>query len=320
MKAKDPPPAEYQFVYATPPRSGNEINGLNLQQRRRPEKIAPDDFTVEDYPWKSLWDFFFMTLPWVVIKQFIMGMFESRKATGPVAPERVAVDDAGAMTEQIKKYAKQLGAGIVGITQVSDDLLLYEDDTPHPYTYAISMGVPMDREKMEQVPKVTAGVEVVRVYRESSKVANQLAKYIRAMGWPAEAFALGRDILQIPTAIQAGLGELGKHGSLISKEFGSNFRLVLVLTDLPMHIDAPIDIGVQGVCRTCRAYTINCPPDAISDTKQLVRGVEKWYVDYDKCAYYFAKTVGCSICVEVCPWSEPGRGPKLSELVLKKRT
>ena len=38
---------------------------------------------------------------------------------------------------------------------------------------------------------------------------------------------------------------------------------------------------------------------------------EKWYVDFDKCAPYFTHTFGCGICIEVCPWTQPGRGEKL---------
>ena len=61
------------------------------------------------------------------------------------------------------------------------------------------------------------------------------------------------------------------------------------------------------------------PPRAIQEQKQLVRGERKWYVDFDKCIPYFVKTLGCAICIEVCPWSEPGRGPDLSRLLLQKR-
>jgi len=84
-------------------------------------------------------------------------------------------------------------------------------------------------------------------------------------------------------------------------------------------IDAPVDIAVDDLCTSCRRCTIDCPPDAILDDKQIVRGVEKWYVDFDKCIPYFAMTEGCGICIEVCPWSEPGRGVVLSETLLKKR-
>ena len=319
MKPKNPPPSEVNYAYAVPPQSGNDINGLGVAKKTRPRKIAPDDFMVENYAYKALWDFFFFTLPWSVFKTLMLAMFESRKAKGPVAKSRVPVDDPQSMAATVKQKAIDFGCGIVGITHALDDLLLYEGDEPYPYKYAITIGTPQDRGLMEQAPQQEAGLEVVTIYRRSSRNANKLAAYIRSLGWPAEAFAFGRDIVMMPTAIQSGLGELGKHGSLISKEYGSNFRLTMVLTDLPLAVDKPVDIGVEDVCATCLACSKHCPPGAISDEKAMVRGVEKWYVNHDKCVPYFIKTTGCNICVEICPWSEPGRGPKLSSIVLAKR-
>ena len=319
MRPKQPPAPEYGYAYVNPPRSGNEINGLGVPEQFPPGKIAPDDFTIEDYDYKDLFDFFFMTMSWPVFKEFVLGMFESRKARGRVAGRRTEVDDPSSMAKHVKQKAKEIGFDAVGITEARDDLLLYEGDQPYPYRYAICLGTEQDRKTMEQAPQPEAGLEVVKTYRRSSSCSNRLAAYIRSLGWPAEAFAVGRDILMMPSAIQAGLGQLGKHGSLINRELGSNFRLTLVLTDLPMGTDTPVDIGVDDVCATCRACTRYCPPDAIYDDKKMVRGVKKWYVDFDRCAWYFSMTTGCSICVEVCPWSEPGRGPKLSEIVLARR-
>jgi epoxyqueuosine reductase QueG len=107
---------------------------------------------------------------------------------------------------------------------------------------------------------------------------------------------------------------------MISREHGSNFRLATVLTDLPLAADAPVDIGVDDVCAFCRRCVDDCPPRAIYEEKQVVRGQRKWYVDFDKCIPYFVKTYGCSICIEVCPWSEPGRGAPLSDRVLALRS
>ena len=87
-----------------------------------------------------------------------------------------------------------------------------------------------------------------------------------------------------------------------------------------MHRDEPVDIGVDDLCLSCQRCVIDCPPDAIFDQKQMVRGERKWYVDFDKCIPYFVKTSGCAICIEVCPWSEPGRGPWLSEKLLARRS
>ncbi|MNC88202.1 3-chloro-4-hydroxyphenylacetate reductive dehalogenase precursor [compost metagenome] len=107
---------------------------------------------------------------------------------------------------------------------------------------------------------------------------------------------------------------------MICREYGSNFRLAAVLTDLPLACDAPADIGVDDLCLHCQRCTLDCPPAAILPDKQWVRGVKKWYVNFDKCIWYFAKTQGCGICIEVCPWSEPGRGLQLSGTLLAKRT
>ncbi len=177
----------------------------------------------------------------------------------------------------------------------------------------------MKREDMLHVPQARAALEVMRTYRRAGRIAIDLAAYIRSLGWKAQAYADGEDVLQIPMALKAGLGQLGKHGSMISKEFGSNFRLAAVMTDLPMAVDAPVDIGVDDLCLNCQRCTRDCPPDAILDAKQMVRGVQKWYVDFDKCVPYFSMTEGCGICIEVCPWSEPGRGPALSEKMVQRR-
>ena len=58
--------------------------------------------------------------------------------------------------------------------------------------------------------------------------------------------------------------------------------------------------------------------DAIGPEKMAVRGENKWYVNFDKCIPFFNEHFGCGICIVVCPWSEPGRGPRIVEQ-LKRR-
>ncbi|MFQ5983019.1 MAG: 4Fe-4S dicluster domain-containing protein, partial [Woeseiaceae bacterium] len=269
--------------------------------------------------WQALDDFFGMIAPWSIVRQVIGNAWQLRKRDGPVNRDQRRVDDVHAMASEIKDLARGLGAELVGITRVTDDVL-FEGRTV-PYRYAICIGMSMDREEMAHVPHVRAAVEVMRIYRKVSRTAIQLASRIRRMGWPARAYGNpnSTDLLHIPLAINAGLGQLGKHGSMISVEFGSNFRLSAVVTDLPLACDEPVDIGVDDLCMQCRRCVVDCPPDAIYDTKQLVRGTYKWYVDFDKCIPYFVKTNGCAICIEVCPWSVPNRGPSLSQKLLAKR-
>jgi epoxyqueuosine reductase len=118
-------------------------------------------------------------------------------------------------------------------------------------------------------------------------------------------------LLLVPPAIAAGLGELGKHGSLISPRFGAGVRLAGVTTDMPLVSTRPIHFGADEFCATCQICTQACPPDAIAPNKQMVRGVERWYVNFDKCIPYFAEAASCGICIAECPWTRPSVRPKL---------
>jgi Pyruvate/2-oxoacid:ferredoxin oxidoreductase delta subunit len=318
IKPENPPPPVYHFGYHRQPRSGNEINGLNEAEYRRARHVFHN---AGDTPldWQALDDFFGMTAPWSMLRHAVGNAWQLRNKDGHVNSRRRSVDDPAAMSDEIKERARTLGAELVGIARVTDDAM-YEG-VSLPFDTAICIGLSMDRKQMAHIPQDPAGVEVMRVYRAISRIAIKLSQQIREMGWPARAYGNpnSTDILHIPLAVSAGLGQLGKHGSMISKEYGSNFRLAAVLTNLPLSDDEPEDIGVEELCAGCQRCTLDCPADAITDKKQLVRGTHKWYVDFDKCIPYFVKTHGCAICIEVCPWSVPGRGPSLSEKLLARR-
>jgi NAD-dependent dihydropyrimidine dehydrogenase PreA subunit len=257
---------------------------------------------------------------WGSFIQRLRMMWALRRSLGPVAPVRREVNDAAAMAQEIKALARRFaGDCIVGIAAIGPDAVLEGGNVP--YAFAICIGIPMNRALMVEAPAPRAGTEVMRTYRRGAEAAVKLAERIRAMGWPAKAFGETKttDLLHIPAALQAGLGQLGKHGSMISKEHGSNFRLTVVLTDLPMALDGSVDSGVEDFCASCQVCASACPPKAIFPEKQWVRGERKWYVDFDKCIPYFTLTHGCAICIEVCPWSEPGRGFKIAEKMLARR-
>jgi reductive dehalogenase len=111
----------------------------------------------------------------------------------------------------------------------------------------------------------------------------------------------------VPVAVDAGLGELGRCGYLIHPRLGANLRLTCVTTDLPMAVDAPVDLGVQHFCERCLKCAMTCPSGAISSgDKEVVRGVLKWQIDPEKCLLYWGHLgSACTICQAVCPWSKP---------------
>jgi NAD-dependent dihydropyrimidine dehydrogenase PreA subunit len=313
---KDFPSSELPFAYRHQPLSGNIINGLG-----ETEKIAATQIFhgsgARELEWGKLELFFGLINPFKVSWLNLVNRWMLRNADGVISKNKRNVESLSDMTFEIKELAMKFGAGSVGISPMIKQALYKHGEIN--YTNAIVILYPMDGNEMKYVTTNRAGAETMRAYMEITKTAITLSEEIRAMGWRARAYCEGADILHIPLAINAGLGELGKHGSLICREFGSSMRLATVLTDLPLNHDKPIDIAVDDLCIGCRRCTIDCPVDAISDGKKMVRGEEKWYVDFDKCVPYFTETAGCGICIEVCPWSKPDRGFSLSEKLLEKR-
>ncbi len=306
------PPPDYAFDYREGPVSGNVINGLGEETARRARQIFHGS-GARRLEWERLETFFALTMPFRIYWQGLVNRWVLRNADGTVAKTTVSGD----RTEEVKSVARAAGAGTVGICRITEDALFENYETP--FRYAVVIVMPMNPDEMQFLPEPRAALEVMHVYLKISRVAIKVASAIRAMGWPARAYGESADILHIPLAVNAGLGELGKHGSLITQQFGSSVRLATVLTNMPLTVDEPVDICVEDLCLGCRRCTIDCPADAIVDDKRLVRGVKKWYVDFDRCVPYFVKTLGCGICIEVCPWTKPGRGPGLTEKLLAKR-
>ncbi len=318
MKFRDGPPPDYAFGYRNPPVSGNRINGLGEREPRRATKVFHNADPDRPIAWQGLDDFFMCLNPWEVVRERLVNKIQLRGERGPSARRRIDEGPEG-NAAFVKDAAREAGASLVGIARVEDTDVF--EGRGVPYRTAVVIGLSMERDEMRHAAHVRGAREVMRAYRKIGLMAVSLGRTIRKRGFPARAYGdpNASDILHIPLAVRAGLGQLGKHGSVISKEHGSNFRLATVLTDMPLALDAPEDIGVDDVCLMCRRCTTDCPPDAIHEKKQWVRGEKRWYVDFDKCIPYFTKTFGCAICIEVCPWSEPGAGAKLSDLVLKKR-
>lgn len=189
-----------------------------------------------------------------------------------------------------------------------------------PQENIIMLGFAHDYEQIVTAPAATAGAEVVRQYGRAAAAAKFVASWLRRQGWDAEPLTgpMTTKVMMIPPAIASGFGELGKHGSLINAEFGSSFRISAVLTDAPFRPTPQRSFEVDSFCTSCRLCENACPPEAIGPTKQMVRGVEKWYVDFDRCLPFFNETHGCAICIAVCPWSRPGVGLNLAAKLARR--
>jgi reductive dehalogenase len=118
----------------------------------------------------------------------------------------------------------------------------------------------------------------------------------------------------IPLAIDAGLGEVGRMGLLMTPQFGPRLRLSKVFTNLPLATDKPIDFGVWEFCMQCQKCANNCPGQAISfgnptDQPNNISnrtGIMRWPLNAEKCLGWFAQNQGdCTNCTRVCPFNKP---------------
>jgi epoxyqueuosine reductase len=291
--------------------SGNAINGVGEDAPRRPSPIywrPPDTI-----PHGALQRWFYQRTgddPTLAEAR----QERQRAIDQPLVP--VATDKADmtaeALTAAVKGAATECGADDVGVTPMWADYVFEGDDPPN-YPWMIVIAVEQDYEAMKQAPSMRSLVEITRQYGRGILAAKGLANWLRRQGYDAFPYGgpMAGSFVLIPPAIEAGLGELGKHGSMIHRKFGSNFRLACVLTDAPLIADARQTFGADDFCLHCRVCADACPPAAILPEKTLVRGERRWYVDFDKCLPYFNEAMSCAICLAVCPFSRPGVGDNL---------
>ncbi|MDO8691010.1 MAG: 4Fe-4S dicluster domain-containing protein [Dehalococcoidia bacterium] len=225
-------------------------------------------------------------------------------ADGPVSEDRQAVKDSVRLTLEIKDIALRLGADLVGVSLLDQSYLYLDQELPHSHTISLAQG--MDYGIIKMAPSRKSYNEFWRAYNSLAEAAVHLAAHIRGMGYSARAHHVRTgDLLLVPGAVDAGLGELSKMGLLMTRQHGPRVRLAAVTTDLPVDTDRPQDLGMQDFCEKCSKCVRHCPSGAIPEKKSWVRGVRKWQVDAERCIDTFSKSFACGMCIRYCPWNKP---------------
>lgn len=298
--------------------SGNEINGLGEEVPRQPRVVywAPDPDAI---PHGGMQRWFYGVDP--DNPHLKRAREERAKLLSTPVPELTG--------EPVQRRPEEWNAALTafagdhvfdmwGVAKMNP-LWVYEGQYVSQENI-ITLGFAHNYREIATAPEPTAGAEVVRQYGRAAMGAKLVAGWLRMQGWDAEPITgpMTSKVMMIPPALASGFGELGKHGSLINAEFGSSFRLSAVLTDAPFEPTPQRMFEVDSFCTNCKICENACPPEAISSNKQMVRGVEKWYVNFDRCLPYFNETHGCAICIAVCPWSRPGVGFSLAAKLARR--
>jgi reductive dehalogenase len=327
---------KYQQLLVGPIERFDQRNDVFRRVRREPALIrwrqAFDDARPAPHkPGYSHEDYALTSASWYLEDRFAMGLAGSNHEglyswTGPVAEmfsEKIDVSDPVGLTKKVKKVARLFGASLVGICEL-DRLWLYSHVTndvsgehtpleiPPEYRYAIAIAVEMDYALVQTSPAGGSSAATGLAYSKMAFVAGLLAQFIRGLGF--QAIPCGNDTaLSIPIAIEAGLGELGRNGLLITESFGPRVRLCKVFTDLPLVADEPRFFGVEAFCRVCLKCAEQCPSRAIptgersTDVPTLSNnpGVLKWTINPEQCfRFWGSNRTDCSNCIRVCPFNQ----------------
>lgn len=240
----------------------------------------------------------------------------AKYAEGEKASHRAAVDPAQ-MSRRLKGMARYYGAVLAGIAELKPYHFyshrgrrpeVYGEKVESRHRYGVVFAVEMDYLMLKGAPQVQVVAESSKQYIEAAKIGMELSYYIRALGYDARNHMDANYLLVAPlVAADAGLGEIGRMGILMTEKYGPRVRLGVVTTDMPLVPDRPVSLGMQNFCNICRKCARVCPARAIPEgPKGQVKGIRRWRIDQEKC-YAFWRKVGtdCAICINSCPYSKP---------------
>lgn len=221
-------------------------------------------------------------------------------------------------TQLIKRTIKYLGSDLCGICYLNQAYVyshtgrgpdVYGKEIVLDHRFAIVFAVEMDLAMVSAAPRAPVVVETGKQYVEAAKISIIVANFIRRLGYSARAHVAGSNYQAMlpPLGWEAGLGELGRIGTLITTKYGPRARLGLVTTSLPLMPDKPRVLGIQDFCEKCQKCALNCPAQAIPyGQKEEENGVLKWMLKREECYRYWRKVgTDCAICMYVCPYSKP---------------
>lgn len=226
---------------------------------------------------------------------------------GEPASKKLEVDRRE-ITSLIKKLCRHYGALDVGIVK-ADDTFFYSHRGRHPEYYGekvdtslnnvIVFTVKMSHEVINTAPQASACIETSKAYVDAAMIGLQISYYIRQIGYKARCHMDGNYLMEaIPLAVQAGLGQIGRHALLVSKENGCSVRIGMVTTELELAEDKPKDYKVEEFCKLCGLCIKTCPAKTITASNKP----GEWKINQEAC-YTVWRNIGtdCGICISACP-------------------
>lgn len=234
---------------------------------------------------------------------------------GSINENKVEIDKND-FTKKIKGLAKYYGAKLVGITKMEDYHYYshrgrkeksYGEEVEIKHNYGIVFAVEMDKEMINRAPQVSEIIQTSKSYVDAGIIGMLISYYIRELGYDARNHMDGNYLVVAPlVARDGGLGDIGRNGILVTKEYGLRVRLGVVTTNIPLITDKRDDFGLDIFCQNCNRCVRTCPGKAISaGDKEYINDIKRWKINQENC-YKIWRSLGtdCGICISSCPFSQ----------------
>jgi len=216
-----------------------------------------------------------------------------------------------ASLNEFEEYARSLGIAKLGYTELPRELVFNGRSVAYSHAIVLIMEIP--KAPVDAAPSPGTQAIGIITYRQMGDITNRLTEYLRSKGYAAEAGhpAIG-PVLYPPLAIKAGLGNGGRHGLLITPEFGPRQRISAIFTSIGnlSATDSSEHVWTRGFCATCGNCIRKCPGKAIYAKPILHEDGRLSHVDGDKC-------VSCTLCLKECSFNKQGYA-RIKEEYLKK--
>jgi len=155
------------------------------------------------------------------------------------------------------------------------------------------------------------------------KRLKQVARRIHGdLGAEVKVFVDTAPVMEKPLAERAGIGWLGKHSNLVSREFGAWLFIGVIATTLDITPDEPH----QDRCGRCTKCIDACPTEAILPRRRIdARRCISYLTIENKgpIPFEFRKAIGnriygCDDCLAVCPWNRFAKQAHEANLIARK--
>jgi len=240
-----------------------------------------------------------------------------RDLAGGIAAQRQVKVEADSLTGFLDQWTKKIGAVSFGVAPLEEYHKYshvgrgteYGSEVELDHSYAMAITTEMDKGMMAHAPFGPTVMESGQQYVDSGVIALQIAQFLRRLGYNARAHIDGNYRVVCPlVAKDAGLGEIGRMGLLMTPELGPRVRIAVVTTNAPLKTNPrKEDSTMIDFCLDCKKCADVCPGNAISfDDPEEVDGVIRWQINQEACFTLWTKMgTDCGRCVAVCPYSHP---------------